>query len=224
MATTTWAAASTIPSQNATSATPYYGDYAILSNGNLTANTGLTGNTYSQLISSTSQSSGKYYWELTINAMNLNQYDMSVGICNSSVTMAATPGSSGYAGVWMEGTGSYYAANGDGFSGSVSGAGTGTVIGIAIDATNQLIWISKDGTWGAGTDPSSNVGGWPLAMSGPYYATQAFYNFYSDTTMQVTANFGATSFANAIPTGFVAWDYEPPSGGDHNNLILIGVG
>lgn len=172
------------------------------SNGNLTA-LAISGGSVAR--SNNSQSTGKFYFE--------NRWDFApwtndtCGIATGSVNLNtwAGNGSGGlivFAGpsgpVWRNGTS----------SGVSLGAITAinTVIGIAVDLTNQRAWLRVNGgNWnGSGTaDPTTNVGG--IDISSVFSATAAFAATGPDasTGKQVTTNFGATTFAFAAPSGFV---------------------
>jgi Putative phage tail protein len=79
---------------------------------------------------------------------------------------------------------------------------------IAVDLSVMRFWARLDsGNWnGSGTaDPAANVGGIDIA---PVFAGQHVYaaqpmSVFNDSA---TANFGATTFAHAMPSGFQAWD------------------
>jgi SPRY domain len=178
-----------------------------LSNNNLTA----TGNSgvvnYSNTRSLTSHSSGKYYFEVTFTTFV--DGNAGVGLLNASESVPTdflgdTDNSIGYFGF-----GEMF------FGGAQVGTTTaafvqGDVFTLAVDLTNQLIWIGKNGTnWnGSGTaNPATGVGGISIsALPGPVFAAG---NVYTNGN-SVTFNFGATSFAFTEPSGFVSWSSVSP--------------
>jgi len=137
--------------------------------------------------------SGKYYCECTSPAISSG--NILVGFATSgfgATGTAITSATTYYAqipGLYRSGT-------------LVSGwtqAVAGDVIGIAIDVTNTLLWISINGVWQAG-DPSAGTGGYDYSS----YTTGAicFVGCMYANTEQVEFNFGQVSPTYPAPTGF----------------------
>jgi hypothetical protein len=87
---------------------------------------------------------------------------------------------------------------------------TGSRLGIAVDIPNGKIWIRvNNGNWNnnAAHDPATNTGGLDFAS---LIGTGNIYHLFNvhtgGTPGQVTANFGASSFVDTPPSGFVAVD------------------
>jgi len=99
----------------------------------------------------------------------------------------------------------------------------GDVYCYAIDLSNMTGWIRKNGgNWNnSGTaNPSTNTGGQNISWLTPaVYALVA-----SNTSINpiVTINFGASSFAQTIPSGFATWNAGPigPTGATGPTPIL----
>lgn len=174
-----------------------------LSGGNLTAapsgNGGVRG--------TVSVSGGKYYWEYT--ATWGSSWACGGGVANAGAALGY--GNSGQTGTITVAGGSiagYVFVN-------TTDVGVhlgltpynGTVIGIALDATNQLIWFrpGPSAIWNnSGTaNPATGTGGVSIStVAGPYYP---FVGFNGITGGQsTTANFGDTALVGAVPSGFAA--------------------
>ncbi len=170
-----------------------------LSNGNLTATRGAgTGG----VRSTTSRSGGKWYVEFTIGATVGNGY---CGITRSTDSLVSV-GTNGFLYTLSSGQLYYYGVN----SVTISAAAAGDVIGLAIDLTNSLGWFRKNnGNWNndALANPATGVGGISIASAFP--TSPAFFYYAAPTaSASATINLGATSFANAAPSGFSPWtDY-----------------
>lgn len=167
-----------------------------LSNGNLTAT---TTSAQGGVRGVAALSSGKNYCEYTIKTIISNA--LAVGFALASTNLA-TSGLVGAA--IMNRLGAIFVNNVN------SGVGLGTraandIIGIAVDISGKLIWfrVAPAGNWNAsGTaNPATGAGGISLtALSGALYPV-----FLSGGIGDaVTANFGATAFSGAVPSGFTS--------------------
>lgn len=162
-----------------------------LSNGNLTAAANTTG--WHGVRSTISKTSGKWYWEITVNATAEHMN----GIANSSVTLDRVSGNfadetSGNVYLyWTDGN-----KTSGGSSAPAYGAAyaSGDVIGVAMDMDGGTITFYKN---------NSSQG---QAFSGITGTRYAFFGSGSSSA-SVTANFGASAFAYAVPSGFNAGLY-----------------
>lgn len=152
-----------------------------LSNGNLTA----AASTANGVRSTISVSTGKWYWEMTIDSSLVNNI---VAIGDSTTTLANSPGQDTHAWGYFEATGQSFhnaalAAYGSSYT-------TGDVIGVALDAGGGSVTFYKN-----------NVSQGALTLTGvstPYFAMTGS----GGTTSQATANFGATALTYAPPAGY----------------------
>jgi hypothetical protein len=84
----------------------------------------------------------------------------------------------------------------------------GDVVCLAIDHPNQRLWFRKNGgNWNnSGTaNPATNIGGFNI--SAVFTATNTFALVtFASTGLNHTANFGAATFAQTMPSGFSAWN------------------
>lgn len=194
------------------------------SNGNLTA-TGHSGttpsysNTNPAMFMSTEgklSGSGLWYFEVTIQGGAFNNVG---GVGLASCVQNVGSGGVGF-GIGFNTSPSgfaYFPSNGTvSNDGSTAGSlttsyGVGDVVSIALDANNHKVWCRKNnGNW-CGTsgpngvaNPATNTQGIDLTASftaGRVFAAAQFV----DTNAAVTANFGATTFAQAVPAGYSGW-------------------
>lgn len=172
-----------------------------LSNSNLTAT---ASSATAGVRASPGHNSGKYYWEYTVGSSWGNNDSAGVGTAAASLT-GNFANNALAAGILMSGTtGSIYVANAY-QSASINPISPGSVVGIAVDLTGQLIWmrVAPSGNWnGSGTASPGGTGGFSLsALSGAALYPQMFLGTSGDSTI---ANFGASSFSGAVPSGFTA--------------------
>jgi len=173
----------------------------VLSNGNLTVTTTvLTGATSIGLGTTAVTTAQKKYFEATVNTVSSQA---SAGLANNTVSFSG--------GRWLgEGTNSVgYENNGNVYAGgsqigTVGTFGNGAVISVAVDFAAGKVWFRLNGgNWNGSptADPATNTGGLTHGITGnlfPGYMMQ-----YDGTTpSQVTANFGASAFIYAAPSGF----------------------
>jgi hypothetical protein len=171
-----------------------------LSNGNLTAQG--TNSSDGGVRSTTSQTSGKFYFEVTWLSAT-GGVDAGCGIATSAAVLTSM-GSTALGIALVYQSGAIY----------VNGTNTGISIGtntapvcIALDLTNSRIWFRiGGGNWNnSGTaNPATNVGGINISALFPTNAAFAAVTV-QNTTNTYTVNFGASAFAQTVPSGFTAW-------------------
>jgi hypothetical protein len=171
-----------------------------LSNGNLTATHSSTA-TDCGARSTAAKSTGKYYFEITVvntpaSANNMGIL-LSTGTYNDYVTNAINC-------TQVTTDGNIFTNNT--VSGNLGGAfAAGDVACFAIDLTARKFWIRKNGgLWNntAGHDPATGANGKTIAATGAFAPAVGFINFTNGNAF--TGNFGATAFAQAVPSGFTA--------------------
>lgn len=190
-----------------------------LSGGNLVAtNTGTTAQEQGvHVASSHNPSTGKYYFECTITTFT-GGAGVAVGIATpaSTYTNIKIAADSGFLNsvVGHTGTGTILSPSGNtGFS--LGALTTGAVICIAVDLTNRRIWFRAGaaGFWNGNaghnpTDGSGGSGGF-IIPGGSYvpfavFGSSGFGGGAGVAGNVITANFGATSFVGAVPSGYAA--------------------
>ena len=146
--------------------------------------------------------SGKAYFETTITYSSIT--DNFVGVATLAKSLVTT----GAGAAWVDVFGGWMYINSGANSGNIGNFNSGDVLCTALDLTNQRVWFRRNnGTWNnSGTaDPSSNVGGFDV--SALFTGIAAYpHAMFSATGMTDTANFGATAFAQTMPSGYSNWN------------------
>lgn len=199
----------------------------IIANSNLLA--AAVGGTGGGVRSQDAVSSGKYYWECTANSFAGANTGFGIATAGSTLNGVSN------AVLLQLGSGLIF-LNGGASTGPLSGVVIGSTIGVAMDASAQLIWmrVCPSGNWnGSGTaNPATGTGGFSFAAIGGGTAYYAMANFNpSSGSSAISANFGTKTFSGALPSGFTsgipgANSVAAPtnelvtfvSGGDRNNL------
>jgi Collagen triple helix repeat (20 copies) len=166
--------------------------------------------------------SGKYYFEITYTTVNTNSLSCGIGLASTNLTALGA----GAANVAR--TTGLIIVNGVGSGSSIGVITPGSVVGIAVDLTAQLIWfrLGASGNWnGSGTaNPATGAGGVSISAisSGLLYPLMT-----GASGDAVTANFGASAFSGAVPLGFAnGWSspYLPLAGGTMTGPLAVPQG
>jgi SPRY domain len=172
-----------------------------LSGGNLIASHNSNG--FENVRSVASASSGKKYWEMTIGHADTGFVGM--GACNSTASANAFLGADVNAVDWNASGTVFVNSN---HAADIQTFATGDTICCAFDIGGMLIWFrTNGGNWNnsGAANPATGAGGVDLTSAGlaagPYFAACQMH----DTPDSVTANFGATAFAQTAPSGFGNW-------------------
>ena len=175
-----------------------------LSNANKDA-TGITGASESRARGILGKSSGKWYFEINVIANIAGE--LFFGIADATAT-----GGAGMDGVGA--VGNEFLIRDDGFyistaspflvGGSVAALGTitvGTVIGVAVDVTNKMMWISNNNIYVGSGNPSTGVNPeltWGLSLT--MYPECLIYNDAGGHLRIITSG---TTYSP--PSGFTVW-------------------
>jgi len=169
---------------------------ATLSNGNLTASHSNT--SYGGARSNSVKTSGKYYFEATL--IKTTGDTTAVGLIIPSGSYSDVSSGLNVACIYRFFNG-YVFSNGGALNDNVGGTFVdGEVLGVAADVDNKAFYIYR------GSDSSWH----PAAPGGTAYSMSSFSSFApfvafdGDATEAVTMNFGASSFAHAVPSGYTA--------------------
>ena len=164
-----------------------------LSNGNLTAKNTAGSNAYNGVRSTLSKTSGKWYWEIKLDAMG-GDGAVNFGVITSSASIAASE----VAGQWMYiiGQGGYSWCN-NVESGTPAGGAVNDVVGFAYNADNATVDFYLNNTF-------------LFQCTGVTTGSFAYFTGY-DVNDQVTANFGGTTLKYTPPSGFNAGLYTSGS-------------
>ncbi len=174
-----------------------------LSGGNLVV-TG-SGTAWGTAISTIGKSSGKWYWEYTLTNFATSRFS-AYGIDSTT-----PPGAVGYqdAGAYSSqgDNGHKYHAGSDG--GAYGGTfAQGDVVGVALDMDGGTITLYKNG---------SSLGTMYSSLSGTFYA---MVTCGDAGVVASTVNFGATAFAQSVPSGYNSGIYTEASGVDFGNNAM----
>jgi|11_taG_2_1085331.scaffolds.fasta_scaffold19308_2 hypothetical protein len=140
--------------------------------------------------------SGKYYWE----------YKLALGVDYSQCGVMSSRPTGGYNNIYstyvgnLEG-GLALSSYGNFYHDGSSGAyGTSTwfsgglaeydIIGVALDATNNKIWFSQNGTWGNSSNPSTGSGGIDFSGDTDFTNYKPYFPAFSVNNSILTLNFG----------------------------------
>ena len=173
-----------------------------LSNGNLT---GTGSATTGAVRAVNSDTTNKYYWEITFNVSTNG--NTSVGIANPSAVLSTVAPTPTNAVVCYRNAGAIW-LNGSSTGISIGALTPPAVVCIAVDIGGNLIWfrIGAAGNWNnnATYNPATAVGG--VSFSAIHSAGVAIFPLatYGIAAEQTTANFGPTGFTGAVPAGFTA--------------------
>lgn len=179
-----------------------------LSNGNLTV-TNAQSATPEQGVKVTlasAKSSGKYYFEISMDNAADNDSTFGVGTTTATYTSLLTDGTGGVVAynngvMWTNGSNSFIFFN---------GYTTGDLMGVAVDLDNRSLWVSNISgpdaplafNSGAPTDPTNNINGVPIP-AGSMVPFATFGGSVGDVPGNVfTANFGENPFTGTVPSGF----------------------
>jgi hypothetical protein len=180
---------------------PVSASNATLSNGNLTAThvPSVTGGARAAAF----KASGKYYFEFVsqVSAVSSDCLGLltSTGAINSDASIDAQS-----VAVFLGGATFLY-ANGVSASPDFGNRALGDRWGIAVDFGPRLAWFRKNGgLWNmnGSANPVTGIGG--VSFAAASYAP--WIRFFSNAVANAyTANFGATAYGNAAPSGFDNW-------------------
>lgn len=167
-----------------------------LSNGNLTA----TSTNFSVGVRAVKgNNSGKFYWEATLANGGSSADDVGLGLATADLTSTAPVGTTAVS------LNSIF-VNGSSIS-TFPGMSNGVIVGIAVDLTVKLIWYrnAAAGIWNnnGSANPATGVGGINIAS----VATGLLFPLFqvgAASGHAATANFGATAFNGAVPSGYTA--------------------
>jgi hypothetical protein len=173
----------------------------------IATNTGTTSaDQGAHVAASAGKTSGKYYFEITWTTITGSSADnRGVGVGTTASTYTGM-GNGGTTGVINYRTGSTW-SNG---ASILAGAGnwlTGQIIGFAVDLDNRRFWfrLTPAGNWNnnVANNPATNTGGLVIP-AGTMVPFVTFGGTSGVANNVVTANFGATAFSGAVPSGFTS--------------------
>jgi len=182
-----------------------------LSNGNMTATKNATVEWCSVRVTE-SQSSGKFYFEIYINAVGAAQPVVGVSTAGQSVACGSSTyiGSTAYGWAWG-GTGPFKFNNGATAYEGPGAATTGNVVMCAFDLDNDKIWVGKNGVWAGSPGDGTNAMFTNLTATGIYLSVSLCAN--SSVTLRATD----AACVYSAPLGFSYIELPPAIGGTLKN-------
>ena len=174
----------------------------VLSNGNLTA-TQPAATSWGGVRSTIGVSSGKHYWEVTLDDIGGTRSFM-FAVANLSWSLDSDPLDDDNLWVCEGSLGQKECAGGGVFAYQNHQGANTDIYMIALDLDNGKVWIGFNGTWPNAGDPAAGTNEMCSSVSGTLYAGQMLQR----SSHQVTANFGASAFTYPVPSGFNSGLYE----------------
>ena len=173
-----------------------------LSNGDLTA-TASAYLAYDSTRATDAKTSGKYYWEIYIEAIN-NNVRCGVGLSSADLDSEVGDDANGWS-YYSDGdvTSSLYHNNTYSGWGSIFYAGD--VIGVAIDVDAGYIWYAVNNVWQGSGDPAAGTNPAQTGVTNPIFPMCGLGRNTSPAD-SVTLRTVATSFSYSPPSGFDAYD------------------
>ncbi len=162
--------------------------------------------TWATVLAVAGATTGKKYWEYIIAEPNAQAF---AGMANTTADLtanigAAAPGADSL-GVGPDGKVNVNAIT----LTTVHITSNGDTVALAVDIGAKLFWhknLTAGGGWNnTGADPGAGTGGIDISSinAGPYFAAGTVSNTAGADTM--TANFGGSAYAGAVPSGFGNW-------------------
>jgi hypothetical protein len=173
---------------------------ATVSGGGLTV-THTTGTNHAGVFSTAAATAGKYYFEMKVVTAFISTENIGVG----SGLLSDAAFNNNFTGVSLGTGSSSIITNNVGAVANLGITAVGDVYGFALDLTAKLAWIRRNnGNWNndASANPATGTNGLTIA-AGAFAPMVRFTT--GGGTEAVTANFGATTYANAAPAGFGNW-------------------
>lgn len=176
----------------------------VLSNGNLTA--AVNNNGYENVLTDLSVTTGKYYWEVTIDQLT-SPIDLYLGLCaepsNGSYNVPYNSSTFVPFAALRSSPGNRSVSPGGSTAGSAQPYTLGDVVGIAVDLDADKVWFSINGTWDVSADPATGAN---PGISNAGFGATPVYPFIGtdndDGAIQATMAFSASQYAHSIPSGF----------------------
>jgi hypothetical protein len=161
------------------------------------------------------KASGKWYWEV--------EYDVKTTEIFVGILLTGASNQS-YIGSGADGYG-YWSTNGRKMHSAASAVygdsfAAGDIIQIALDLDNGNLFFGKNGTWQASGDPAAGTNPAYTGISGTWYPAVSMWA----AGESVIANFGLSEFAYTVPSGFISFEYNPPTALDPTKSFQFFVG
>jgi hypothetical protein len=202
------------------------GASAVLSNANLTIAT--ASGSYTSALSVTGKTSGKLYFEFTIDAVG-SAGAIAIGIGDGGANLANKLSADAHSVGWSRYEGAMIFNNSAQFvAGNIGTTGAASVLAVAVDFGLHDLWIrGPSGLWNNDSAALPATGANGLNSSGLYngaltslFGAPLFAMASVLQGSQGTINLGGTSFSGGVPSGFSVWDSAPPATGAAARMLF----
>ena len=189
----------------------------VYSNGNLTTSPGSNWSTTTYCRSTmVIPKDKKIYVEMKITSNHDGQYMMLGCATNLSVPSSTNVGGDGSVTLYFQ---SKY-VNGTETGSWITGASAGDILQLAVDGSNNKVWLGYNNTWGGSGDPANGTNEAGTINTSAALGDDLFIVSTQNSASTVTMNFGQddtfageeTAAGNADGNGFGVFKYSPPSG------------
>lgn len=164
-----------------------------------------------------SHSTGKHYFELTLNSWtgSISTSAPTVGLSRSNYPLD---------GYWLGETATGWGLEIDGWAANNNVWNeypslvfdTNDVVGIALDCDSGKLWFAVNNVWQG--NPSAGTGALFSNVSGDVFPTVMYYNYNTDT---ITGHFLPNDLNYLPPSGFNAWTLSAPTALSSDTQISI---
>jgi len=168
-----------------------------LSNGDKTATKTATGWVNCSVRATDSQGAGKCYFEIQVDVAANEQV---IGIATSAAPVSSYLGSDANGWGWNSAGYLFHSGN----QGAYGGAWLTGNIGVAYDGVLKKLWFRKEGVWIG--DPVAGTGEAFSGISGNVFPMASIF-VLNDVQ---SCLFSSDLLVYDIPSGYEAWDWEPP--------------
>jgi len=173
------------------------GTLITLTNSNLTATGSGSGNTCVRGVAH--HTAGKYYYELTVNAIAGTNYPR-FGVGDSAVPLTGNGSGAGLVMAVIQVSPAFTFVGNSAIASGVTYV-VNDIMQFAVDLTASKIWFGKNNTWILSGNPAAGTNESRLLTAGADY-----YPFgCCQGTAQITARFASASWTYAAPSGFLEW-------------------
>lgn len=196
----------------------------ILTNGNKTCQLTSNNNNTTVDVCVDSQSSGKYYFEVTIDAGASR--GIALGLITAGQSRQLGSGSLSSSGCALVTNGGSVQVNGSTLA-TITGFSNGGIYGFAWDFGLTKFWARAGaaGNWdnNGAHDPVTNVGGFSFSALAGALKPIVWMCSFSSPNCQVTLNMGDSAFGGVTPSGYTAGWPAPGGGGgaSSSNMLLL---
>ena len=162
-----------------------------------------SGTAYNSVLTDTSKTTGKHYFEIVITQSSISANYIVIGVAPSTASLTNFIGFDSASYGYYQNTGQKVNNNVLASYGSVFAQGH--TVCVALDLTAGKIWFAINNTWAASGDPAAGTNPAYTGVSGTLFGGVSLYNGGSVPVDMVTAKFASGSTTYSPPSGFTHW-------------------